>query len=400
MESSIYDRTKDVSDNIDQPSVTPDSQNTDNSSSKFSDSLSTQVDLTFNSKGIHIANLNVRQFLPKMDALTLMIGTENGPDIIGICETFLDPSVCDSQLSINHFDLLRKDRCESQDKSGGGLLLYFRKSLNCKRRPELEISNIETLWTEVTLTKIKPFLICTLYRPPSATSEWIDLLEEELSVAQTTGVEMIIMGDVNIDFQACSNNKWLNLMQLFDLTQLVTKPTRITPYSSTLIDHVYKTNPENISECYVPSYSISDHFPVCFSRKTNCKILKNEHITTSYRSFKKFNETQFSQDLATDLGQFSDILVNPDINEACSTWIKTIQHQLDHHAPVKSRRVKHKRLPEWSNQEILTTRKLRDISKRHGNWPDYKKYRNKTKTLIRQAKKASFFGSCDQPKRH
>ena len=121
-------------------------------------------------------------------------------------------------------------------------------------------------------------------------------------------------------------------------------------------------------------------------KKTNCKILKNEHITTTYRSFKFFNETQFSQDLATGLGPFSDILVDSDINEACSTWIKTIQ--LDHHALVKSRRVKHNRLPEWSNQEILTTctRKLRDISKRHGNWPDYKKYRNKTKTLIRQAK--------------
>ena len=390
METSIHDQPKVVSDLIDQPSVTPDSQTTDNSSSKFSDSLSTQVDLTFTSKGLHIANLNVRHFLPKMDELTLTIGTENGPDIIGICETFLDPSVGDSQLSINHFDLHRKDRCETQDKSGGGLLLYFRKSLNCKRRPELEISKIETLWTEVTLTNTKPFLICTLYRPPSATSEWIDLLEEELSVAQTTGLEMIIMGDLNIDFQACSNNKWLNLVQLFDLTQLVTKPTRITQYSSTLIDHVYTTNPENISECYVPSYSISDHFPVCFSRKTNCKISKNEHITTTYRSFKNFNETHFLQDLATDLGSFSDILVDSDINEACFTWIKTIQHQLDHHAPVKSRRVKHKRLPEWSNQEIMTTRKLRDISKRHGNWPDYKKYRNKTKTLIRQAKKHHF----------
>ena len=144
-----------------------------------------------------------------------MIGTENGPDIIGICVTFLDPSVSDSQLSINHFDLLRKDRCVTQDKSGGGLLLYYRKSLNCKRRPELEISNIETLWTEVTLTDTKPFLICTLYRPPSATSEWIDLFEEELSVAQTTGLEMIIMGDVNIDFQACSNNKWLNFVTPF-----------------------------------------------------------------------------------------------------------------------------------------------------------------------------------------
>ena len=105
-------------------------------------------------------------------------------------------------------------------------------------------------------------------------------------------------------------------------------------------------------------------------KKTNCKILKNEHITTTYRAFKNFNEIHFLQDLTTDLGSFSDILVDSDINEA---WIKTIQHQLDHNAPVKSRRVKHKRLPEWSNQEILTTRKLRDISKRHGNWSDYKK---------------------------
>ena len=90
-------------------------------------------------------------------------------------------------------------------------------------------------------------------------------------------------------------------------------------------------------------------------------------------TFKTLNETQFLLDLATDLGPFSNILVDSDINEACSTWIKTIQHQLDRHAPVKSRRVNHKRLPEWSNEEILKTRKLRDISKRHGNRPDYKK---------------------------
>ena len=101
---------------------------------------------------------------------------------------------------------------------------------------------------------------------------------DRLVGGRTVGSYDNYMGDVNIDFQAFSSNKWLNLVQLFDFTQLVTKPTRITPYSSTLIDNVYTTNPENISECYVPSYSISDHFPVCFSRKTNCKISKNEHI--------------------------------------------------------------------------------------------------------------------------
>ena len=325
-----------------------------------------------------------------MDELQLTIGTENGPDILGICETFLDPSIDDIQLNINHFSLFRKDRHDTQDKPGGGLLLYFRNSLNCQRRHDLEISKIETLWTEVKITNSKPFLICTLYRPPTATSGWIDLLEDELSVAQTTGLEMIIMGDVNIDFQACSNNKWLNLVQLFDLTQLVTNPTRITQSSSTLIDHVYTSNPESISECFVPSYSISDHFPVCFSRKINCKISKNEHITTTYRCFKTFNETQFQHDLASALEPFNDLPAVSNINDDCSLWLGIIQSQLDRHAPIKSRRVKYKRLPDWSNQEILTTRKLRDISKRQGNWSDYKKYRNKTKSLIRQAKRHHF----------
>ena len=66
--------------------------------------------------------MNVRNFLPKMDEPKLTIGTDNGPDTLGICETFLDSSVGDSQLAINQFDLLRKDRCETQNKSGGGLL--------------------------------------------------------------------------------------------------------------------------------------------------------------------------------------------------------------------------------------------------------------------------------------
>ena len=144
--------------------------------------------------------------------------------------------------------------------------------MNCRRRDNLEISNIETLWSEVTLTNSKPLI--------DAKPGWIDLLEEELSVAQTTGLEMLIMGDENIDFQTCSNNKWLNLVQLFDLTQLVKEPTRITRSSSTLIDHVYTTNTETIVECFVPSYSISDHFPVCFTRKASCKVPKHEHITT------------------------------------------------------------------------------------------------------------------------
>lgn len=244
-----------------------------NISSNNTTCLSTQnsflsnAELTYSSKGLHICNINIQHVLPKIDELRLIMAREKCPDIMGLCETFLEPNILDSQVVIDGYDFIRKDRADTQDKNGGGIILYFRNSLKYKRRPEYEISKIETVWSEIELPNAKPFLLCLVYRPPSALSNWIDLLEEELSIAQATGLELILMGDFNIDFISCSNNKWLNLLQLFDLSQLVSEPTRVTQNTETIIDHIYTSNPENISTCFVSQLSISDHFPVCFSRK-------------------------------------------------------------------------------------------------------------------------------------
>ena len=97
------------------------------------------------------------------------------------------------------------------------------------------------------------------------------------------------MGDINIDFHVGSNYNWLHLIQLFDLTQMVTDYTRITSTTATIFDHIYSSNPEKIVECFVPSYAICDHFPVCITRMINHKIDKTVHMTTFYRCFKRFN---------------------------------------------------------------------------------------------------------------
>lgn len=54
---------------------------------------------------------------------------ENGPDILGICETFLDPSIPCTQLLANGFGHIPKDRSDPKDKTGGGLILSFRNSI-------------------------------------------------------------------------------------------------------------------------------------------------------------------------------------------------------------------------------------------------------------------------------
>ena len=57
----------------------------------------------------------------------------------------------------------------------------------------------------------------------NALSEWSDIFDEEPSIAQATGLEYIVMGDFNIDLHTCTNTKWLNMIQLFDLYQLITE---------------------------------------------------------------------------------------------------------------------------------------------------------------------------------
>ena len=85
------------------------------------------------------------------------------------------------------------------------------------------------------------------------------------------------------------------MIQLFDLYQIITESTRITPTTATLIDHAL------LLESFVSDLSISDHLPVCVTHRVSGKISKKDHISASYRSFKHFNEDLFLQELATDL---------------------------------------------------------------------------------------------------
>ena len=55
----------------------------------------------------------------------------------------------DQQLTIEGCGFIRKDRMDTQNKTRGGLILYFRSSLNFKSRHEYELSTIETIRVEI-----------------------------------------------------------------------------------------------------------------------------------------------------------------------------------------------------------------------------------------------------------
>ena len=53
-----------------------------------------------------------------------------------------------------------------------------------------------------------------------------------------------------MDHHLPNQKKWLHLVQLFDLKQTITTPTRVTQNTSSIIDHLYYSNPDYISVSY------------------------------------------------------------------------------------------------------------------------------------------------------
>ena len=100
-----------------------------------------------------------------------------------------------------------------------------------------------------------------------------------------------MFSDFNIDYHS-TNRKWWNLVTLY-FYQLVTLPTRVTKYSRSIIDHIYVSNPNYFLNCHVPAISLSDHYPVCITRRYAATHVKKNPSIIKYRSFTNFNEASF-----------------------------------------------------------------------------------------------------------
>ena len=98
------------------------------------------------------------------------------------------------------------------------------------------------VWLEAKPTHSKSFLICSVYRPPSFNKlHFFNYLYDNIELALSLGLPVMVMGDLNID---CvpevknASNEIFKLCGLFNFKQSVTCSTRVTSIlTSTLIDH-------------------------------------------------------------------------------------------------------------------------------------------------------------------
>ena len=70
-------------------------------------------------RGLHFIHLNINSLLPRIDELRKIVKISN-PTIIGITETKLDNSIGDSEISIDGYCAIRRDR----NRKGGGVICH------------------------------------------------------------------------------------------------------------------------------------------------------------------------------------------------------------------------------------------------------------------------------------
>lgn len=149
-------------------------------------------------------------------------------------------------------------------------LVKLLKELTQSNRDDLELAGVEILWIEVKNNNQKPFLLCYSYRPSSAAyNDWIIKLESVIERANTEQKEIILLGDFSFNLLSETNvtKHWLDTTNNLNLKQFVQTPTRITNSTRTLIDHAFTNVQENITHVSALVYALSDHYPVCLTRK-------------------------------------------------------------------------------------------------------------------------------------
>ena len=359
----------------------------------------------FKKKGLHFIHINARSILPKMSEIRL-IASNSKATVIGVSESWLDETVNDSEIAIENYCIYRKDR----DRNGGGVCIYVRSDFAFNTRHDLQAPDLEAVWIELMLPKTKPILICIGYRPPKQ-HNFFDLMESRLlEYDNLADREFYFLGDVNVNLQKHNkkqtglNSVLNNWSSIFDLTQLITEPTRISDSSESLLDHIYVSNNEKIAQSGTINLGLSDHSLIYCTRKT-VKALFRRHNTVKLRSMKNYSADKLNSELRQL--DWTDFYQCDDVDLALSIFSVSFTKILDKIAPIKCVRIKQNTEP-WITDEILQLihnrdellykfRKFRN-SKNSDIYSEYCKIRNKVQRLVKQSKKEYFNSQVDEYK--
>jgi Reverse transcriptase (RNA-dependent DNA polymerase)/Endonuclease-reverse transcriptase len=313
---------------------------------------------------VNLYYTNARSLPGKIDELRAIAAVQK-PDIILICETWTNPEVSNAELTVDGYNLevdLRKDREDTLNGIGGGLLIYTKYGIKIRKNERFEHINFNQFSSFVILAK-KPVEIIMIYRPPNSGH---NNMEELCQLIETAAENTVLIGDFNVPEIDWANEKsgtraksLLEAVKLTDMHQLVNFATHDR---GNILDLV-------LTNCCERILSVEDAGKLGNSDHTALNIELEIRTELGSKSIKKqnWNRADFSS-IRNKLREtdWSGLLTGT----AEEDWLKfkiVIDECVTCFVPLRT--VHHTDQPRWINRDII---KL--IRKKKAAWKQFRLY--------------------------
>jgi len=144
-------------------------------------------------------------------------------------------------------------------RPSGGLAIYIHNKHSAHIRSDLNDMSpeLESLFVELNCSP-RNVIVGSLYRRPKSN------LRDILSKVNAERKLIYITGDLNVDLLRLDSgsNELCSAFNESMFYNCVTKPTRVSNTSATLLDHIWTNNLSNLLESNIIYARTSDHFPV------------------------------------------------------------------------------------------------------------------------------------------
>ena len=348
--------------------------------------------------------MNIRGLLSKQDSLKQLLSEFKVlPDIVLLCETWLKKDTA-GKLDMPNYKCYHKHRI---DRLGGGVSVLVKQKLRSREQSDLVVATNLFEYNVVELkTNTNNILIVSGYRPPNSnTRKFMQEYKTVLAkVKELKHHELIVGMDHNFDLLKSTSNSttsmFLNLNVDRDLTPCITKPTRVTNKTTTLIDNILiSTKLQYNYTPFVITDDLSDHYPslVILNNVEKCKRDKVK-IT------KRRIDSASIELIKTEIdGVDWTCIDNMDVNEAFKYFHTILLNSMDEHCPKREYSISYDKIirDPWITKGLsnsIRKQKKLYLKQLHSSDPDctnkYISYRNVLKKLLRCSKLDYFNNKC------